>query len=197
MSSKPRFFRNQIEFRRWLERNHDRATEVWVGYYKKGSGRRSMTWPESVDEALCFGWIDSVRKSIDGESYANRFSPRKPGSNWSAKNITRAKELIALGLMRPAGKEAFEERTDDRSAIYSYEQRHGATLTKNQERKFRRNNKAWAFFQGRAPSYRKAAIHWVTSAKREETKERRLARLIEDSAAERTVAPLTPRRRGG
>jgi uncharacterized protein YdeI (YjbR/CyaY-like superfamily) len=108
--TKPRFFRTQSELAAWLERNHDTAEELWVGYYKKSTGRDGITWPESVDEALCFGWIDSVRKGIDNERYMNRFTPRRPGSNWSAKNIKRARELIELGLMRPAGRNAFEAR---------------------------------------------------------------------------------------
>jgi uncharacterized protein YdeI (YjbR/CyaY-like superfamily) len=113
---KPRFFRTQSEFSSWLERNHDRARELWVGYYKKSAGRSGITWPQSVDEALRYGWIDGVRKGIDDERYMNRFTPRKPGSNWSARNIKRAKELIEQGLMRPAGRKAFEARRKDRSA---------------------------------------------------------------------------------
>ena len=193
---KPRFFRNQSEFAKWLEKNHDRATEVWVGYYKKKSGRKGITWPESVEVALRFGWIDSVRRGINEDSYTNRFTPRRPGSNWSAVNIKKAQELIELGLMHPAGKKAFEARTDARSGVYSYEQRHAAKLDGEQERSFRRNNKAWEFFQSRSPSYRTSAIYWVTTAKKEETRKRRLATLIECSAKSETVPPLTPRRRG-
>jgi uncharacterized protein YdeI (YjbR/CyaY-like superfamily) len=192
---KPRFFRNQSEFASWLERNHDRAKELWVGYYKKSSGRPSITWQESVDMALCYGWVDSVRHSIDEAGYTNRFTPRRPGSHWSARNIKRAEELIELGLMRPAGRRAFEERTEDRSATYSYEQRHLVTLDQDYERQFRRNRKAWAFFQSCPPSYRKIAIYWVMTAKRDETRRRRLARLIEDSAKGQRIPPLTPRRR--
>ncbi len=143
---KPRFFRTKSEFSSWLERNHDTAKELWVGYYKKSTGRRSISWPESVDEALCFGWVDSVRKSIDDDRYTNRFSPRRPGSTWSARNIKRAHELIELGLMRPAGRKAFEARTEDRSEIYSYEQGHLTPLDPQYERQFRRKRKAWAFF---------------------------------------------------
>ncbi len=194
---KPRFFRTKSEFSSWLERNHDTAKELWVGYYKKSTGRRSISWPESVDEVLCFGWVDSVRKSIDDDRYTNRFSPRRPGSTWSARNIKRAHELIELGLMRPAGRKAFEARTEDRSEIYSYEQGHLTRLDPQYERQFRRKRKAWAFFQSSPPSYRQAAIHWVMAAKRDETRERRLATLIEDSAKGETVPPLTPRRRQG
>jgi uncharacterized protein YdeI (YjbR/CyaY-like superfamily) len=194
---KPRFFRTQAEFALWLERHHDTANELWVGYYKKSTGQPSITWPESVDEALRFGWIDGVRKGIDDDRYMNRFTPRRPGSTWSAKNIKRAQELIALGIMRPAGRKAFQARTEDRSGIYSYEQRHLATLDPEYERQFRRKRKAWRFFESCPPSYRKAATHWVMAAKREETQRRRLARLIEDSAKGRTVPPLTPQRRQG
>ena len=185
------FFATPSEFRAWLEQHHDDERELWVGFYKKGSGKPSITWPEAVDEALCFGWIDGIRKSIDDESYTNRFTPRKQRSNWSAINIERAKELIALGRMRPAGLKAFEARTDEKSAVYSYEQRHAAKLDRAQERQLRANAKAWEFFQSRPPSYRKAAVYWVVSAKKEETRARRLAQLIDDSAAGRTVPPLT------
>ena len=193
---KPKFFRTQADFAAWLEQHHDSAEELWVGYYKKSSGRPSITWAESVDEALRFGWIDGIRKSIDGERYTNRFTPRRPTSTWSARNIKRVKELIEQGSMHPAGRKAFEARSDDRSSIYSYEQRHNATLDRDYERELRRNRKAWAFFQSSPPSYRKAVVHWVMSAKREETRRRRLSRLIEDSAEGRRVPPLTPRKGG-
>ncbi len=188
----PTFFATPSEFRAWLEKHHDTSQELWVGYYKKSSGKPSITWPESVDEALCFGWVDSVRNGIDDERYTNRFTPRRPRSTWSATNIKRAKELIELGLMRPAGLRAFEARTDDRSAIYSYEQRHAATLAEEFERQFRANKKAWDFFLSRPPSYRKAAIYWVMSAKKEETRRKRFATLIADSKRGRTVPALTP-----
>jgi uncharacterized protein YdeI (YjbR/CyaY-like superfamily) len=192
---KATFFRTQSDFASWLERNHDTAKELWVGYHKKSTGHPSITWPESVDMALCFGWVDSVRKGIDEDRYMNRFTPRRPGSNWSARNIKRVEELIELGLMRPAGLKAFEERREDRSAIYSYEQRHLATLDEDYEQQFRRNKKAWAFFQSCTPSYRQMAIYWVMTAKRHETRRRRLATLIEDSAKGQTIPPLTPRKR--
>jgi uncharacterized protein YdeI (YjbR/CyaY-like superfamily) len=189
------YFRNAAEFRAWLERHHDAAAELLIGYYKKGSHRPTMTWPESVDEALCFGWIDGVRKGIDEERYTIRFTPRKQGSVWSAANIKRAQELIDLGHMRPSGLHAFQSRRADRSVIYSYEQREAVNLDDAYERTFRRNKKAWRFFEASPPSYRKAAIHWVMTAKREETREQRLATLIEDSAHGRTVRPLTRRTR--
>ena len=191
----PTFFATPSEFRDWLERHHATARELLVGYYKKGSGKPSITWPESVDEAVCFGWIDGVRRGSDDERYTVRFTPRRPGSIWSAVNIRRAKELIELGSMRPAGIEALEARRDDRSAIYAYEQRDAARLGPEREREFRQNRDAWEDFESRPPSYRKAAIHWVTSAKQEETRRRRLAELMAASAAHRTVRPLTPRTR--
>jgi uncharacterized protein YdeI (YjbR/CyaY-like superfamily) len=190
---KPIFFATAGELRDWLERNHATATELLVGFYKKGSAKPSITWQQLVDEELCFGWIDSVRKGIDEVSYANRITPRKPRSAWSAINIARAKELIKLGRMRPAGLKAFERRTDERSAIYSYEQRKNPSLDPEAERSFRASSKAWAFFQGQAPSYRRAAIWWVISAKREETRKKRLAILIQDSQKGRTIGPLTRR----
>jgi uncharacterized protein YdeI (YjbR/CyaY-like superfamily) len=190
---KPTFFATAAQLRAWLDENHAIATELLVGFYKRGSGTPSITWPELVDEALCFGWIDSVRKGIDEVSYANRLTPRKPRSTWSAINIARAKELIRLGRMQPAGLKAFERRTDERSAVYSYEQRKKAKLDPKAERSFRANEKAWAFFLAQAPGYRNAAIWWVISAKREETRENRLATLIRDSQAGRSIRPLSRR----
>jgi uncharacterized protein YdeI (YjbR/CyaY-like superfamily) len=194
---KPRFFATTTELRAWLEDNHATATELWVGFYRRGSGKPSITWQELVDEELCLGWIDGVRMGIDEVSYANRITPRKPRSTWSAINIARARELIKQGRMRPAGLEAFERRTDDRSAVYSYEQRKDARLEPEGERAFRANKKAWAFFERQPPSYRKTAIYWVISAKREETRQKRLATLMRDSQNGRTVAPLTRRPRTG
>ena len=188
----PQFFATPEEFRAWLEEHHADEPELLVGFYKKSSGKPSMTWSESVDEALCFGWIDGVRRSLDDESYTIRFTPRRPRSTWSAVNIQRAKELARLGRMTPAGVKAFEARRDDASAIYSYEQRHAATLDPEHEREFRANTQAWEFFQRQPPSYRKAAIWWVVGAKKEETRRKRLATLIGDSAEGRRVAPLTP-----
>lgn len=178
-----------------MERHHATEMELWVGMHKVGSRLPSMTWPQAVDEALCFGWIDGVRQGIDEHSYMNRFTPRKPTSNWSEKNIMRFLELEREGLVHPAGRKAFEARREDR--VYSYEQRHSARLDPARERRFRANQKAWAWFQGSAPSYRKAAIWWVVSGKREQTRDRRLAQLIQHSAAGRTVPPLTPRSRRG
>jgi uncharacterized protein YdeI (YjbR/CyaY-like superfamily) len=192
---KPTFFADASELRNWLERNHATATELLVGFYKRGSRKGSITWRELVDEELCFGWIDGVRKGIDEVSYANRISPRAPRSTWSAVNIARAKELIRLGRMHPAGLRAFERRTDERSAIYSYEQRKIAKLGPGAERLFRANKKSWAFFQAQPPSYQRAATWWVISAKREETRQKRLATLIRDSQNARTIGPLSRRPR--
>ena len=194
---KPTFFATAGELRAWLEENHATATELFVGFYKRGSGKPSITWKELVDEELCFGWIDGVRQGIDDVRYSNRITPRKPRSTWSAINIARAKELIRLGRMHPAGLKAFERRTDERSAIYSYEQRKTARLDPEMERSLRGNKKAWTFFQAQAPSYRRTAIWWVISAKREETRKRRLATLIAASERGRTVGPLSRPPRSG
>ncbi|HKW43478.1 MAG TPA: YdeI/OmpD-associated family protein [Thermoplasmata archaeon] len=188
---KPTYFANPAEFRDWLETNHDRAKELLVGFYKKSSGRPSITWPESVDEALCFGWIDGKRKGIDDVRYTIRFSPRTSGSIWSAINIARVKELERLGRMRPAGLSAFQERDEEKSRIYSYEQRHTAKLDDAQERLFRANKAAWEFFLSRPPGYQQTATYWVVSAKKDETRMRRLARLIDDSEHHRKIAELT------
>jgi uncharacterized protein YdeI (YjbR/CyaY-like superfamily) len=187
---KPRFFATQAAFREWLQRNHDRETELLVGFHKKGSGKPSITWPEAVEEALCFGWIDGVRRTLDSDSYTGRFTPRTPRSSWSAVNIAKAKELIAAGRMTPAGARAFEANADERAAKLAYEQRHASSLSKAQEQEFRKNRNAWNWFGAQPPSYRKAAAHWVVSAKREETRQRRLTQLIEDSARGRRVPPL-------
>src|SRR2546428_12703808 len=174
----PPFFAKSSEFRAWLEKNHDKASEIWVGFHKKDSGKPSITWPEAVDEALCFGWIDSVRRSVNDTSYANRFTRRKARSTWSAINIRRAKELISLGHMQPAGLKAFEQRTDERSAIYSYEQRQSAKLSGPFEKRFRANKKAWEVFRAQAPWYQRVATFWVVNAKKEETRPKRLVKLI-------------------
>lgn len=176
------YFASPDEFRAWLEANHAVERELLVGYYKKGSGKAGMSWPESVDQALCYGWIDGVRRRVDDERYMNRFTPRKPGSTWSVINIKRVGELIELGLMQPAGLKAFEARREDRSRTYAYEQEGGPALSDEQEAAFRANPAAWEFFQAQAPSYRRTVSWWVISAKREETRSRRLATLIAASA---------------
>ena len=188
----PIFFEAPADWRAWLEQHHDSERELLVGFWKRGSGRPSITWAESVDEALCFGWIDGVRRRRDDESYTIRFTPRQARSTWSAVNVARVHELEAAGRMHPAGLAAFERRADDRTAIYSYEQRHTAELGDEYEAELRADPAAWGFFQAQPPSYRRAAAHWVTSAKREETRRRRLAQLVADSAQGRRVPPLTP-----
>ena len=185
-----KFFKTPAEFRRWLQTHHAKSDEVWVGFHKKASGKPSLTWPESVDEALCFGWIDGVRKSVDATSYKNRFTPRRAGSIWSAVNIRRAKALIKDGRMTPAGLAAFKLRDEARSVVYSYE-RSQAELGEGYERKLRANKRAWSYFQAQPPGYRKTAAWWIISAKREETRLRRLQILIDNSAAGRPVPPLT------
>jgi uncharacterized protein YdeI (YjbR/CyaY-like superfamily) len=187
----PTTFERPQDFRSWLEQHHDSEAELWVGYHKKGSGKPSMTWPESVDVALCFGWIDGIRKRVDAERYMIRFTPRRARSTWSAVNIARVAVLTEEGRMRPAGVRAFEARREDRSGIYSYEQRDRAKLDPASEKRFRAKKRAWASFETMPKSYRQAAIRWVMTAKKEETRERRLVTLIESSAAGRTVPPLT------
>lgn len=180
------FFNTPSDFRKWFEKNHESSKELLVGFYKKGSGRPSITWPESVDEALCFGWIDGVRRRIDDVSYTIRFTPRRTTSIWSAVNIKRAQELIDQGLMKPAGLKAFQARKENRSGIYSYEQR-SEKLPDPYATIFRQNKKAWEFFQAQAPWYRKTLGWWIASAKREETRLKRLATLIEESANGRKI----------
>ncbi|MDQ6789434.1 MAG: YdeI/OmpD-associated family protein [Candidatus Dormibacteraeota bacterium] len=187
----PTFFVTPSEFRAWLEENHARVPELSVGFYKTGSGRPSITWPEAVDQALCFGWIDGVRRGIDDVSYKIRFTPRKTRSFWSAVNIKRVGELASLGQMTAAGTRAFEQRAGERSGVYSYEQSKTVRLDDAYELRFRANEQAWSFFTSQPPWYQRAAIWWVVSAKREETRLRRLAALIEDSERGRTVGPLT------
>ena len=189
---KPTFFRTPSDFRRWLETHHETAPELLVGFYKKESGRPSITWPESVDEALCFGWIDGIRRTIDEESYSIRFTPRRARSTWSAVNVKRVAELTKLGRMQPAGLRAFEALDPKRSGIYAYEQRkEGQRLSPEYEAKLEANKKAWAFFQLQAPYYRRTVSRWVMSAKKEETRLKRLATLIDDSAHGRRIGPMT------
>ncbi|WP_238177852.1 YdeI/OmpD-associated family protein [Paenibacillus contaminans] len=187
----PAFFAVPSDFHKWLEEQHDKSKELWVGYYKVGSGKPSITWPESVDEALCFGWIDGLRKGIDGDSYMIRFTPRKSGSIWSDVNTNRVAELTALGRMQPAGLQAFEKRKSERAGVYSHEQKEEAKLSERQEELFRANRKAWDFFQSQPASYRKTAIWLIVSAKREETKQKRLDELIAESEKGNRIKQLT------
>jgi uncharacterized protein YdeI (YjbR/CyaY-like superfamily) len=192
MSPKPTFFATPANFRAWFEVNHDKSRELLVGFYKKDSGKPSITWPESVQVALCFGWIDGVRKSLGETSYTIRFTPRKPTSNWSSINITFVQELTRKGLMHPAGLKAFAARNEKKSAIYSYEQRNSARFTRKQEKQFRANKVGWEFFRSQAPWYQRVTTFWVISAKREETKLKRLSLLIRLSQNRRTLPMLSP-----
>lgn len=189
-NQKPIYFATPAKLRAWFEKNHSKADELVVGFYKKSSGKPSITWPEAVDEALCFGWIDGVRHSIDDERYTNRFTPRRARSNWSAVNVKRVRELVRDGRMTSHGLKAFEARKEFDG--YSYEQREAAAFAPADARRFKSDRKAWAWFQSSAPSYRKAATRWVTSAKKPETRARRLDRLIAASRTGTTVPPLTP-----
>lgn len=178
----PTFFAKPSDFRKWLEKNHATETVLFVGFYKVGSRKPSMTWSQSVDEALCFGWIDGVRKSIDDDSYHIRFTPRKPTSIWSAVNIKKIEELTKQGLMHPAGIASFANRRESKSAIYSHENEE-AEFSPEFKKQFKANKKAWDYFQSLAPSYRKPSVNWVMSAKQETTKQKRLQELMADSQA--------------
>lgn len=185
--AEPRFFARPEDFRRWLAAHHVQESALLVGFHKLGSGLPSITWPESVDEALCFGWIDGVRRRLDDLSYAIRFTPRKPTSTWSAVNIRRMAELIAEGRVETPGLAAFERRSEKKSAIYAYEQRNEAAFDAAFERRFRAQKAAWTFFQAQPPGYRQLATYWVMTAKRPETREKRLEKLIEVSGAGRRI----------
>jgi len=174
---KPTFFATAAAFRAWLKKHHKTADELWVGYYRRDCGKPSISWQQSVDEALCFGWIDGIRKKVSDEAYTNRFTPRRAGSNWSAINIAKVEELTKQKRMHAAGLAAFAKRTDAKSGIYSYE-RVSAEFAKPLERKFRANRKAWSFFQVQPPYYRKIMTGWVNGAKQEETRLRRLDKLM-------------------
>jgi uncharacterized protein YdeI (YjbR/CyaY-like superfamily) len=177
-----KFFANPSDFRKWLEENHDKEKELIVGFYKVDSGKPSITWSQSVDEALCFGWIDGIRKSIDHESYCIRFTPRKPTSIWSAVNINKMEEMIPKGLVQRAGLLAYEKRKDHKSKIYTYEQADGIIqLSDEAEHKFKANLNAWEFFQKQAPYYRKQMTRWIISAKQPSTQLSRLEKLIKAS----------------
>ena len=184
------FFTSPEELRAWFDANHETATELWLGSYKKSTGKPTVSWSDAVDEALCVGWIDSVRYSLDAERAAQRFTPRRPGSNWSAINVAKVAKLRAEGRMRPAGEAAFAARRADRTGVYSFERDEDPALAADEEERFRVNPDAWAWFTAKAPSFRKQALHWVVSAKRPETRERRLATLIEDSAAGQPPKPM-------
>jgi len=186
----PTFFETAAAFGQWLAEHHGQAAELVVGFYKRGSGRPSITWPESVDEALCVGWIDGVRRSLDAESYSIRFTPRRAGSHWSRVNLARVAELREQGRMTPAGEAAFAARTHDRTARASYERDGPAELEPDEDAAFRADPVAWQWFQAQAPWYRRTALHWVVSAKRADTRARRLAALVERSREGQPIAPL-------
>jgi uncharacterized protein YdeI (YjbR/CyaY-like superfamily) len=191
MPLKPTFFPTPADFRAWLEAHHDKLREQLVGFHKKDSGKPSITWSESVEVALCFGWIDGVRKSLDETSYTIRFTPRKPTSNWSSININLVRKLTKQGLMHPAGLKAFAARDEKKSAIYSYE-RKTARFTREQEKQFHADKAAWDFFRSQAPWYQRVTTYWVISAKREETKLKRLSELIGHSQNQRRIPGLIP-----
>jgi uncharacterized protein YdeI (YjbR/CyaY-like superfamily) len=182
----PKFFAKQSDFRKWLVKNHKKETELLVGFYKVGSSKPSMTWPQSVDEALCFGWIDGVRRNIDEESYSIRFTPRKPTSIWSAINIKKVADLTEKGLMMPPGLAAFEKRKEHRSRIYAYENE-PVKLYPEFEKKFKANKKAWAFFTTQAPSYQKTIVHWIMRAKQESTRLKRIEQAITESEKQKRM----------
>jgi len=190
-----KFFATPALWRAWLEGNYDKASEVWVGFYKRSSGKPSIIWSEAVDQALCFGWIDGIRVSIDALSYRIRFTPRRPGSTWSTINVKKVAELSKQGLMRDAGLKAFHQRESGNSGVYSYEQRHSAKLSAAQERQFRAQKKAWDFFQQQPSGYRRITIFWVVSAKKDETRTKRLATLITESENGRRIGLLRQRER--
>jgi uncharacterized protein YdeI (YjbR/CyaY-like superfamily) len=182
---KAKFFSNQNEFRNWLEKHHKKESELLVGFYKVNSGKPSISWSQSVDEALCFGWIDSVRKSIDEESYSIRFTPRKKTSIWSAVNIKKVEELIEAGLMTEMGLQAFHYREDSKSKIYSHE--NPLSLDDTYEKMFSKHKIAWDFFTKQPPSYKKGIIHWIMSAKQEKTQLSRLEKAINESKQEKRI----------
>jgi uncharacterized protein YdeI (YjbR/CyaY-like superfamily) len=193
---KPRHFADAKAFGAWLDKHHANAAELWVGFWKKGSGKPSIDWPQSVREALRVGWIDGIRKSLGEEAYVIRFLPRRAGSVWSAINIRLAEELIAQGLMTAAGLRAYQDSHTHPKSGYTFADR-PETLAAAHERKLRANKGAWTFWQRQPPGYRRGAVHWVMSAKRDETQARRLAQLIDDCAAGRRIGALTsPTRRG-
>ena len=192
--AEPMHFATPADFRRWLARHHERETELWVGFHKKATGRPSITWPEAVDEALCVGWIDGIRRSLGDDRYMIRFTPRKPTSTWSAVNQRRMAVLITEGRVQPAGRAAWEKRKAERSGTYSYENRHAAALDAESERQFRANAAAWRWFERQPAGYRKTTIWWVISAKKPETRTRRLQQLIAHSAAGELLPAFRPRR---
>ena len=186
----PRVFPNQAAFRRWLEKNHDRVDELWVGFYRKATGKSAMTYAQAVDESLCWGWIDGIKKKVDEERYTNRFTPRKTVSKWSNVNLRRYAELKEEGRIAPPGVAAFARYDPVKQERYSFEARPDA-FSPELEKVFRKDAAAWRFFMDQPPGYRRLCIHWVSSAKREETRLRRLGKLVEHSAAGERLPQVT------
>lgn len=182
----PSFFATPEEFRKWLAKHHKKETELIVGFYKVDSGKPSMTWSQSVDQALCFGWIDGVRRSIDDKSYCIRFTPRRPTSIWSDINIKKIEELTKSGLMTPEGQKAFALRKDHKSRIYSHE-KEPSVLTSDLEKQFKKDKTAWKYFMEQAPSYKKVMIHWIMIAKQEKTRQSRLEKTIAQCALQKRI----------
>lgn len=187
---KPHFFSTNTQFHRWLERNHNKVDELWVGFYKKSSGKKSISYPEALDEALCYGWIDGLRKAIDDSSYTIRFTPRKPKSIWSLVNVKHVERLSRAGLMRPAGLQAFALRQEAKTGVYSFENR-PKEFSDEYQQVFQANEKAWEFFQKQPAYFRKTSIFWVMSARKEETRQRRLNQLIDASQREERLGLIT------
>ncbi len=193
MPTKPIYFTSAAAFRAWLAAHHAAHDELVVGFYKRGAGKPTLTWPESVDQALCFGWIDGVRRRVDDARYTIRFTPRRAGSIWSKINVAKVGSLTDAGHMMPAGERAFAAREEAKTGVYSFERTRAATLAPADAKRFRAEPAAWKYFMKQPPSYRRAAYHWVISAKQEATRTRRLAQLIADSAAGQWVKPLRRR----
>ena len=189
----PTFFKTPAALRRWFKAHHATSAELWIGFYKKDSGRGGVVYRQALDEALCFGWIDGMVRRVDEMSYMQRFTPRRPRSTWSAVNVARVTALIAEGRLQPAGLAAFERRTTDRSAVYSYEQRRSAALSPAEHRAVKADQAAWRFFEAQPPFYKRTVAWWIQTAKKEETRTRRLAILIDCSARGRLVPPFIPR----
>jgi uncharacterized protein YdeI (YjbR/CyaY-like superfamily) len=183
--AEPLHFASPDEFRDWLAEHHESRDELWVGFWKKATGRASLTWPQSVDEALCVGWIDGLRRRIDDASYAIRFTPRRPGSTWSLRNLERFEVLEAEGRMRDPGREAFARRVEEKTGTYSFERKTPAELPDGFEERIREDPRVWDAWEAFTPSHRRRVVHWLASAKKEETRWRRLAKLIDDLAAGR------------
>jgi uncharacterized protein YdeI (YjbR/CyaY-like superfamily) len=186
-----RFFRTSAELRRWLDKNHDKAQELWIGFYRKDSGKGGITYPQALDEALCYGWIDGIRKKLDDTSFTTRFTPRKKKSIWSNVNVRHVERLTKEGRMMPPGVAAFAAKDEKRTGVYSFE-REAAELDPAMKKKFRQNPKAWKFFESQPPYYRKLSAWYVISARRDETREKRLSELIGFSAKERRLPPFDP-----